>query len=346
MTRDQFANERATKVKARVDDIPLELAVRAYSGISFTPERRAEIVREEYVSHMQGIANELSKLVTNDEQRVLLVQELEWYRQRYIELLAGYLEAKSRVVSPMIAGPSNFPVAKNEKALRSEQKRLDELVSWSERAKETIRRKLLDARSEEEVEAEKRQRLLKEVRLNIETIKRIDAGEYVGGRDLFKSSIEGFIRRAADRGDINAAREALRVVAEAQKGMRRPIFTQRHSIWRYVDEAEARLQKRKELAEATPKRIIIEYKGATVIDNLEADRVQIIFDDIPSQEIRSALKRQGWRWSPKAGAWQRKRTTDSVQSARHILSTYYDEDASTWGPASPEAVDWTEFDEV
>src|SRR5690606_36943566 len=112
-----------------------------------------------------------------------------------------------RVVSPMIAGPANFPVSQHEKAVRSEQKRLDELVSWSERAKEAIRRKLLDARSEEEVEAEKRQRLLNEVRLNIETIKRIDAGEYVGGRDLFKSSIEGFIRRAADRGDIKAARD-------------------------------------------------------------------------------------------------------------------------------------------
>ena len=108
--------------------------------------------------------------------------------------------------------------------------------------------------------------------------------------------------------------------------MKRPIFTTRHSIWRYVDEAEARLQKRKELAEATPKRTIIEYKGATVIDNLEADRVQIIFDDIPSQEIRSALKQQGWKWSPKAGAWQRKRTTNSAQSARHILSTYYGEE--------------------
>lgn len=320
-----FANDRAAKVKARVDDIPLEVAVRAYSGISFTPERRAERVREEYVAHIQSVAEDLSPLVTNAEQRAIFEEELERYRQRYIDLLTRYLAAKSRVVSPMIAGPSNFPVAKHEKALRSEQKRLDELVSWSERAKRAIRRKLLDARSEEEVEAEKRQRLLKEVRLNIETIKRIDAGEYVGGRDLFKSSIEGFIRRAADRGDIKAARDALRVVAEAQADMKRPIFTKRHSIWRYVDEAEARLQKRKELAEATPKRTIIEYKGATVIDNLEADRVQILFDDIPGQEVRSALKRQGWKWSPRASAWQRKRTMNSVQSARHILSTYYEE---------------------
>jgi len=326
MTCDQVANELAAKVKARVDDIPFELAARAYSGISFTPERRAERVREEYVAHIQSVAEDLSPLVTNAEQRAIFEEELESYRQRYIDLLTRYLAAKSRVVSPMIAGPSNFPVAKHEKALRSEQKLLDELVSWSERAKEAIRRKLLAARSEEEVEAEKRRRLLKEIRLSIETIKRIDAGEYVGGRDLFKSSIEGFIRRAADRGDIKAAREALRVVAEAQADMKRPIFTQRHSIWCYVDEAEARLQKHKELAETTPERTIIEYKGATVIDNLEADRVQIIFDDVPSQEIRSALKRQGWKWSPKAGAWQRKRTTNSVQSARHILNTYYGEE--------------------
>lgn len=320
-----FANERAANVKVRVDDIPLELAVRAYSGISFTPERRAERVREEYVAHIQSVAEDLSPLVTNAEQRAIFEEELERYRQRYVELLTRYLAVKSRVVSPMIAGPANFPVSKHEKAVRSEQKRLDELVSWSERAKEAIRRKLLDARSEEEVEAEKRQRLLKEVRLNIETIKRIDAGEYVGGRDLFKSSIEGFIRRAADRGDIKAAREALRVVAEAQKDMRRPIFTNRHSIWRYVDESEARLQKRQEAAQTNPTRTLAEHKGATVVDNLEAERIQIFFDEKPDEDVRKELKRQGWRWSPKACAWQRKRTANSVQSARHILSTYYEE---------------------
>ena len=55
-----FANERAAKVKARADDIPLELAVRAYSGISFTPEQRAEQVREEYVAHIQRVAEDLS----------------------------------------------------------------------------------------------------------------------------------------------------------------------------------------------------------------------------------------------------------------------------------------------
>ena len=70
-----FANDRAAKVKARVDDIPLELAVRAYSGISFTPERRAERVREDYVAHIQSVAEELSPLVTNDEQRAIFEEE-------------------------------------------------------------------------------------------------------------------------------------------------------------------------------------------------------------------------------------------------------------------------------
>src|SRR5690606_34394158 len=97
------------------------------------------------------------------------------------------------------------------------------------------------------------------------------------------------------------------------------------SIWRYVDESEARLQERQEAAQANPKRTLAEHKGATVVDNLEAERIQIFFDEKPDEDVRKELKRQGWRWSPKACAWQRKRTTNAVQSARHILSTYYEE---------------------
>lgn len=40
-------------------------------------------------------------------------------------------------------------------------------------------------------------------------------------------------------------------------------------------------------------------------ENKEENRIQFLFDSIPSEEIRSELKHNGFRWSPTNKAWQR-----------------------------------------
>lgn len=40
-------------------------------------------------------------------------------------------------------------------------------------------------------------------------------------------------------------------------------------------------------------------------ENKEENRIQFLFDSIPSEEIRSELKHKGFRWSPTNKAWQR-----------------------------------------
>src|SRR5271170_3696358 len=47
--------------------------------------------------------------------------------------------------------------------------------------------------------------------------------------------------------------------------------------------------------------------GVRLVDNVEANRLQIFFPEIPSEEIRRELKRNGFR-CPTAGAWQRHRS--------------------------------------
>ncbi len=49
----------------------------------------------------------------------------------------------------------------------------------------------------------------------------------------------------------------------------------------------------------------IEFKGGKAIHNKEINRIQIIFDDIPNENIRSELKYNGFHWSRYEGAWQR-----------------------------------------
>lgn len=54
-----------------------------------------------------------------------------------------------------------------------------------------------------------------------------------------------------------------------------------------------------------------EINGIRVVDNVEENRLQVFFPDIPSYEVRQKLKGSGFRWSPKNGCWQAYRNNRS-----------------------------------
>ena len=62
----------------------------------------------------------------------------------------------------------------------------------------------------------------------------------------------------------------------------------------------------------------LRFDGGVIIDNAEADRVQIDFGGKPSDSVREALNRAGWRWTPTLVLWQRKRTPAAMYSAKAI----------------------------
>ena len=58
--------------------------------------------------------------------------------------------------------------------------------------------------------------------------------------------------------------------------------------------------------------------GAVEVD--EADnRVRIRHDEKPAQEVLDKLKSNGFRWSPRNGAWQRQITPAAMRAARRIV---------------------------
>lgn len=62
-----------------------------------------------------------------------------------------------------------------------------------------------------------------------------------------------------------------------------------------------------------------------LVENAEANRVQLIFPGKPSAEIRSRLKRSGFRWSPSEGAWQRHLNNAGIYEAREFVKSLTEE---------------------
>jgi len=59
--------------------------------------------------------------------------------------------------------------------------------------------------------------------------------------------------------------------------------------------------------------------GVRLLENVEANRVQLFFDIIPPEEQRKKLKSNGFRWCPSQGAWQRHLSPGAVYWAKELL---------------------------
>ena len=65
---------------------------------------------------------------------------------------------------------------------------------------------------------------------------------------------------------------------------------------------------------------IVEGEGWTIRDDIAQDRVRIYFDGKPAHEVRAIVKNYGFRWSPRATAWQRQNTPSGIFAARQVAA--------------------------
>src|SRR5579885_597345 len=120
-------NMTSRTLEEYINDIPRELALSASAGVSFVPEQRAESERQEYAAALTRDYEELRKHAEISGTIELLEAEFESYRQQYRKLYLAWLSSRSRIVSWMISGRSNFPFRRMEKRNEIERKRLERL---------------------------------------------------------------------------------------------------------------------------------------------------------------------------------------------------------------------------
>lgn len=302
---------------ALLDDIPFALAQAAHSGTSFVPERRAHQERDDYA---RQLASDFAALrtMTPPEMAEQLAEHLERYRAGYRKRFVAYLSAKGRCVSPMIAGPSNFPVRRAEKASRSERSRADDLTEYRRRALAAIRRSLFprpggEIRTSDADGAEQYRARIAQAEASQALMKATNAA----------------IRRHAKAGPaaMVAALVALghpeRIAAELVTpgrfgGMGFPSYrlTNNAANIRRMKARAAQCER----AQAAPVVARESASGVRLEDDPPANRVRLFFPGKPDDATRETLKRRGFRWTPSLGCWQAFRNTWSLDVAQGLAS--------------------------
>lgn len=61
-----------------------------------------------------------------------------------------------------------------------------------------------------------------------------------------------------------------------------------------------------------------QFEGGEAVANQDENRLQLLFDEKPSEEQRSELKGWGFRWSPSNKAWQRQLNSNAIYAAGQI----------------------------
>ena len=213
----------------------------------------------------------------------------------YARLLAqnmnkGY-EIAARVPSVMIAGPANFPVKKKQKQNAADDKNMRE---WQEiqGLLDKIRSTGMGGISADDPNAiEKLQAKLEKLEATQEMMKAVNAyyrkhKTLEGCPHLSQKSIEAFQSGMAGGGGGS------------------PFLP-----WQLSNNNANIRQVRSRIEQLTRQRenafVGWEFDGGTVEINREANRLQVFFEGKPDEATRNILKENSFRWSPKAGAWQR-----------------------------------------
>lgn len=115
-------------------DVNLQMAIRAYSGTSHTPERRGENEVADYVASIEAFNSKLVAVADNEDRMAEAVAQAERYREGYIKKLSDIWATRSRMMSTMITGSANFPVRRQEKVWASFENKSKEFYAWQDRA--------------------------------------------------------------------------------------------------------------------------------------------------------------------------------------------------------------------
>jgi len=275
-----------------INPINESLAQRSKENMSFsnyTPNSATNEYNQEIAEVSKAINN--AKLKVSPEAQIKLDNLFTSYSSRYANWINKRNANGASHVSSFISGPSNYNMSKHNKFLNREGKLWEEYEEFK----------------------------------NIYS--RIDA--IVAGDRIIKSNdinaIDKLKEKLTKALEEHAGYKAYNSNAKKEGKQSLPAYVLSNSNGR-IKGIKDRITHLERLAMQENKETIIESEstlanGIRIVDNVEAHRLQIFFNGKPSAEIRTQLKKNGFRWKPTIEAWQSYRSDNANRKALEIVSS-------------------------
>ncbi|MDV3429134.1 MAG: hypothetical protein LIR50_19250 [Bacillota bacterium] len=268
-----------------------DLARRNKENYSFSEYEQGSATAE-YNQRVAEIAEQIEKAKArvSDEGKTKLDNLLNWFKSAYMNWINKHNANGTGHVSWMVSGPANYNMKKHEQWMNKEGK------LWNE----------------------------------YDDINNIEAkiSSIINSDKIIRTDDKNALEKLRDK--LKAAQEEhqqykdYNIKAKKEGTDRYPSYVLTNSnarirqIKKRIEQLE-KLEQQKEVAKVEGNKEI-DINGIKIVDNLEANRVQIIFGFKPDKEIRDKLKRFSFRWSPKNEVWQHYRGYNALEIAKEIVN--------------------------
>lgn len=267
-----------------------QLAKRAKENISFSDYKTGSATAE-YNQHMSEVltAIENAKTKVSDEGKERLDRLYSRHAANYAKWINKHNANGASHVSVMIAGPSNYNMRKHEQYLNREGR------LWEEYDK------------------------LKDIFWNINSI--VDGDKIIKSGDpsaieKLKEKLSNALKEHQEYKDYNA-----KARKEGTEQLAPYILQNSNGRIKSIRDRIARLERAKQQG---TKEIEVKTNDAEtirIVDNVDVYRIQIFFPGKPDAEVRTKLKKNGFRWAPSVSAWQAHRNRYNLDKAKEIISS-------------------------
>ena len=306
--QEEASQEKDASVQIRYYPINEAAAKRAKEMNSFSDYTAGSATLE-----YKSLVDQAAEIAENQKKRVdpsfhgKIDALLDTYSRKLAENMNSGFAIDARVPSVLIAGGSNFPVRKKEKQNAARDKNYKE---WKDiqGLLEKIRSTGMGGISADDPDAVKKLNAkLEKLTKAQETMKAVNA--YYRKNKTLESCPE------LD----SEATQKLKARMEIRGVQDKPYPTWALSnnnaeIRRIKDRIQSLSVNKEELYTGW------EFAGGKAEINVKDNRLQLFFDDKPDGKIRDELKANGFRWSPKASAWQRQLNSNAIYAADAISS--------------------------
>jgi hypothetical protein len=282
----------------------------AWHATSFDPEKRFQSFKLNVLATISEI-----KSFCNDKN-----YDSEWIVNKVADCAIDYLSAQSQCMSSAITGPANFPVAKNESRMSSRENKYDKYIYYASNYEKILTKKHTPKETEEDkitkwtkqVEKAKQfQDLAKRTNVLIRKHKLTNLADC----GLFEELKEIFIKEPLIEDCLKTNMKINYPFIIAGYTLTNNLA----NIKRLEGQLKA-IERTKEANQETS----FNFDFVKVEHDNDELRWNLFFNGKPEEDTRKELKRNGFKWSPKRGAWTRGSKTMQQSRLQGILSTIKD----------------------